>query len=216
MPAILPVVTVAEQLDSLGDIPAERVRLQPPPGTATESDVVAVQVQEDRLCELLDGTLVEKTMGYYESYIATTLSRLLGNFVAAHDLGIVAGADGMLRLAPGLVRIPDVSFVAWEKLPGRRLPRQAIPDLVPDLAVEILSAGHTPREMARKLDEYFALGVQLVWLVNPRTETTEVYSSRQQSTTLDKFATLEGGTVLPGFTLPLTALFPAAHQTGQA
>ncbi len=216
MPAILTVVTVAELLDSLGGIPAERVRLQPPPGTATESDVVAVQVQEDRLCELLDGTLVEKTMGYYESYIATTLSRLLGNFVAAHDLGIVAGADGMLRLAPGLVRIPDVSFVAWEKLPGRRLPRQAIPDLVPDLAVEVLSEGNTPREMARKLDEYFALGVQLVWLVNPRTETTEVYSSRQQSTTLDKFATLEGGTVRPGFTLPLTTLFPAADQTGQA
>lgn len=216
MPTILTAVTVAELLDSLGDIPAERVRLQPPPGTATESDVVAVQVQEDRLCELLDGTLVEKTIGYYESYIATTLSRLLGNFVAAHDFGIVAGADGMLRLAPGLVRIPDVSFVAWEKLPGRRLPRQAIPDLVPDLAVEVLSEGNTPREMARKLDEYFALGVQLVWLVNPRTETTEVYSSRQQSTTLDKFATLEGGTVLPGFTLPLTALFPTADQTGQA
>ncbi len=216
MPAILTVVTVAELLDSLGGLPAERVRLQPPPGTATESDVVAVQVQDDRLCELLDGTLVEKTMGYYESSIATTLSRLLGNFVAAHDLGIVAGADGMLRLAPGLVRIPDVSFVAWEKLPGRRLPRQAIPDLVPDLAVEVLSEGHTPHEMARKLDEYFALEVHLVWLVNPRTETTEVYSSRQQSTTLDKFATLEGGTVLPGFTLPLTALFPAADQTGQA
>ena len=149
MPSLLTAVTVSDLLHQLGDIPPKRVRLQPPPGTATEADVVAVHNREDRLCELVDGVLVEKTMGYYESYIVATLIRLLGNFVVAHDLGIVAGADGMMRLAPGLVRIPDVSFVSWEKLPGRRLPRQAIPDLVPDLAVEVLSEGNTPREMAR-------------------------------------------------------------------
>jgi Uma2 family endonuclease len=128
MPALLTAVTVADLLHQLGDIPPERVRLQPPPGTATEVDVVAVHSREDRLCELVDGVLVEKTMGYYESYIAATLIRLLGTFVVEHDLGIVAGADGMMRLALGLVWIPDVSFVSWEKLPGRRLPRQAIPD----------------------------------------------------------------------------------------
>jgi Uma2 family endonuclease len=79
---------------------------------------------------------------------------------------------------------------------------------VPDLAVEVLSEGNTPREMARKLDECFALGVRLVWLVNSMTESTEVYTSRQQSTVMDKSATLEGGVILPGFTLSLSALFP--------
>jgi Uma2 family endonuclease len=212
MPSMLTAVTVSDLLHQLGDIPPERVRLQPPPGTATEADVVAVHSREERLCELVDGVLVEKTLGYYESYIAATLIRLLGNFVVAHDLGIVAGADGMMRLAPGLVRIPDVSFVSWEKLPGRRLPRQAIPDLVPDLAVEVLSEGNTPREMARKLDEYFALGVRLVWLVNPMTESTAVYTSRHSSAVLDKSATLEGGVILPGFTLPLSALFPTSPE----
>jgi Uma2 family endonuclease len=113
MPSMLTAVTVSDLLHQLGDIPPERVRLQPPPGTATEADVVAVLSREERLCELVDGVLVEKTLGYYESYIAATLIRLLGNFVVAHDLGIVAGADGMMRLAPGLVRIPDVSFVSW-------------------------------------------------------------------------------------------------------
>jgi Uma2 family endonuclease len=209
MPSILTAVTVSDLLHQLGDVPPERVRLQPAPGTATEADVVAVHDREKRLCELVDGVLVEKTMGYYESYIAATLIRLLGNFVVEHDLGIVAGADGMLRLAPGLVRIPDVSFVSWEKLPGRRLPRQAIPDLVPDLAVEVLSESNTSREMARKLDEYFLLGVRLVWLVNPLTESIAIHTSRHQSTVLDKSATLEGGMLLPGFTLQLSALFPA-------
>src|SRR5919197_2011936 len=207
MPSMLTAVTVSDLLHQLGDIPPERVRLQPPPGTATEADVVTVHSREDRLCELVDGVLVEKTMGYYESYIAATLIRLIGNFVVAHDLGIVAGADGMMRLAPGLVRIPDVSFVSWEKLPGRRLPRQAIPDLVPDLTVEVLSGGNTPREMARKLDECFSLGVRLVWLVNPETETIEVYTSRDQSIVLDTSAMLDGGVVLPGFTLPIHTLF---------
>jgi Uma2 family endonuclease len=81
---------------------------------------------------------------------------------------------------------------------------------VPDLAVEVLSEGNTPREMARKLEEYFSLGVCLVWLVNPMTASTEVYTSRHQSTVLDKSATLEGGVILPGFTLPLSGLFLAS------
>lgn len=207
MSSMLTAVTVSDLLHHLGDIPASRVRLQPVPGTASEADVVAVHDREKRLCELVDGVLVEKTMGFYESYVAATLIRLIGNFVAEHDLGIVAGADGMMRLAPGLVRIPDVSFVAWERLPGRRLPRQPVPDLVPDLVVEVLSEGNTPREMARKLDEYFSRGVRLVWLVDPTMETITVYTSRHQSVVLDKSATLDGGVALPGFTLPLGTLF---------
>jgi hypothetical protein len=75
MPSMLTAVTVSDLLHQLGDIPPERVRLQPAPGTATEADVVAVHDREKRLCELVDGVLVEKTMGYYESYIAATLIR---------------------------------------------------------------------------------------------------------------------------------------------
>ena len=209
MPSVLTAVTVSDLLSQLGDIPASRVRLQPSPGTATEADVMAVHAQEKRLCELIDGVLVEKTMGYYESYIAAILIRLLGNFVAEHHLGIVTGADGMIRLAPGMIRIPDVSFVVWEKLPGRRPPRQPVPDLVPDLVIEVLSEDNTPREMARKLDEYFASGVRLVWFVNPDTETIEVHTSRHHSRLLDTSAMLDGGVVLPGFTLPIRTLFAA-------
>jgi Uma2 family endonuclease len=66
--------------------------------------------------------------------------------------------------------------------------------------------------MARKLDEYFALGVRLVWLVNSMTESTEVYTSRNQSTVLDTSATLEGDAILPGFTVPLSALFPISDR----
>jgi Uma2 family endonuclease len=158
-----------------------------------------------------------------KSYVAATLIRLIGNFVAEHDLGIVTGADGIMRLAPDLVRIPAVSLVLWEKLPGRHVPRQPIPALVPDFVVEVLSEGNTPREMARKLDEYFLRGVQLVWLVDPVRENIAVYTARHQSVVLEKSAIVDDGVVLPGFTLPLHTLFtesgryvPSATSTSLA
>jgi hypothetical protein len=61
---------VADLLAQLGDIPAERVRISPAPGTATEQDVIDIEAQEDRLCELVDGVLVEKVMGYFELRLA--------------------------------------------------------------------------------------------------------------------------------------------------
>ena len=105
--------TVADLLEALGDIPLNRVRIQPPPGTATEDDVIAIHAKEKRLCELVDGTLVEKPMGYDESRLAMEIGSILVVFLRQQDLGTVAGPDGMMRLFTGLVRIPDVWFVRW-------------------------------------------------------------------------------------------------------
>ena len=113
--------TAVDLVERLGPIPLDRVRTTPPPGSATERDVIEIHDHENRLCELLDGTLVEKTMRSFESYLAMNLGRVLATFVRDHDLGIVLGADGMVRLANGLVRIPDVAFISWERLPGRTL-----------------------------------------------------------------------------------------------
>lgn len=199
--------TLADLLEQLGDISPRRVMLRPAPGTATEQDVIDIRARDKRLCELIDGVLVEKAMGFTESTLAALLTYFLVGFVREHDLGIVASADGMLRLAPGLVRIPDVSFVSWDRLPGRRIPPEPIPALVPDLAVEVLSKSNTAREMTRKLDDYFAAGVRLVWYIDPKRRTVEVYTAPDQMTVLEEHEPLTGGTVLPGFTLPLSDLF---------
>src|SRR5215467_4121347 len=111
-------MTVAELLKKLGGIPAERVLLDPPPGSATEKDVLEVERREGRICELVDGVLVEKAMGFEESFLAMWLGYLLNQFLAKHKLGILAGADGALRLWPGLIRIPDISFISWDQLPN--------------------------------------------------------------------------------------------------
>ena len=78
--------------------------------------MIDLEAHEDRLCELVEGTLVQKTAGAYESYLASVLIRLIGNFVADNDLGVVLGEAGMVRLARGLVRAPDVSFTSWKRL----------------------------------------------------------------------------------------------------
>ena len=200
-------MTLADLLERFGPMPAARIRYDPPPGTATEQDVIALEARENRLFELVDGVLVEKAMGFYESFLAMRLGRFLTVFVEQHDLGIVAGADGMLRLAPGLVRIPDVSFVSWDRLPQRQIPRQPIPNLVPDLVVEVLSESNTPREMEQKRQEYFTAGVRLVWHVVPARQEVHVYTAPDQCEILTADHNLHGGEVLPGFALPIHRLF---------
>ena len=140
--------TVVDISDRFGALPVSRICLDPLPGSATEKDVIALEASKNRLFELVDGVLVEKAMGFYEAYIASLLVTYLTNYTRDNDLGIVAGADGMVRLAPGLVRIPDAAFVSWQRLPDRVIPRDPIPNLVPDLAVEIISKSNTAEEMA--------------------------------------------------------------------
>src|SRR4051794_36226562 len=100
--------TLGDLLRRLGDISPDRVIAQPAPGTATVADVERVHARERRLCELVDGTLVEKPAAYRESMIAMFVGGMLGSFVRPHNLGVVTGADGMMSLFAGLVRIPDV------------------------------------------------------------------------------------------------------------
>ncbi len=85
--------------------------------------------------------------------------------------------------------------------------RQPLPDLVPDLAVEVLSEGNTRREMEQKLREYVTAGVRLVWYVDPGRQEVHVYTAPKQHEVLAAGHTLHGGEVLPGFTLPVRQLF---------
>ncbi len=174
--------TIENLLDALGGISPGRVRLHPPPGMATEADLIAFNARKETLCELVEGVLVEKGMSYRESMLAVALTAYLRVFVIAGNLGIVTTGGGMMRLFPGLVRMPDVAFASWDRIPGRRVPTEPIAEFAPDLAVEVLSPSNTPAEMARKRREYFQAGVRLVWEVNPKARTVAVFDSPERST----------------------------------
>jgi Uma2 family endonuclease len=201
--------TIADVQARLPGFPADRIRIYPTPGTATEQDVLEAEARSGRICELIDGTLVEKTMATYESMLALVLGHFLLRYLDSHDVGMLAGGDGLLKILPEQIRAPDVSFIRWEKLPGRhsRKAKPPIYAVAPDLAVEFLSKGNTAREMNRKLREYFQAGVRLVWYIEPKTRTARAYTAVREWTEIGPDNSLSGGEVLPGFELPLAQLF---------
>jgi Uma2 family endonuclease len=202
--------TLADLIEQIGSVPLNRIPAFPPPGTATEADVLASPDGEKHLYELVDGVLVEKPPGFFEAVIAARLIGHLGAYLDSNNLGVLTGANGPFRLAPGLVRMPDVSFIAWERFPGRKLPKEPIPDLAPDLAIEVLSVGNTAGEMRRKLRDYFDAGARLAWLIDPETQTARVYLSPVVFTEVASDDELDGGEVLPGFRVALAPLFANA------
>jgi Uma2 family endonuclease len=205
-------LSVAELMQALGDIPPERVRLRPPPGTATEQDVIAADTGYCPHCELIDGTLVEKAVGFFEVRLAQVLCYFIEAFLSQHDFGFTVGGDAGTKFAPHTILKPDLSFVRWERIPDRQVPRAAFPELPPDLAVEVISPGNTRREMDGKLRKYFAAGVRLVWYVDPPTRRVTVYTSPSDSRVLDESQSLDGGDVLPGFSLSIGEWFNRAER----
>ncbi|MCE9566154.1 MAG: Uma2 family endonuclease [Planctomycetes bacterium] len=200
-----PTESFADLHARLGGVPLSRIRLKPAPGTATEEDLLRARKP---VCELVDGVLVEKAVGTAESLLAGYILRLLWVHVEPDDLGVVLGADGHLRLAPGQVRAPDVSFVPWSSFPNGELPEdEAYWSVAPTLAIEVLSYTNTAAEIERKLGELFTAGCKLIWIIDPRTKTAKVYTSLKRFKELDETGVLDGGKVLPGFKLPLADLF---------
>ncbi|HVA49826.1 MAG TPA: Uma2 family endonuclease [Pirellulales bacterium] len=199
--------TLADVLAPVVGVPLGRIRVHPAPGRATVQDVIDIQDREGVLCELVAGVLVEKHVGYSESLLASVIIELLNAFVRSRNLGHVTGEAGTMQLMPDLVRIPDVAYTSWERLPGGRRPTERVPRLAPNIVVEILSEGNTPAEMAEKRRLYFEAGVDLVWEINLLRRSATAYRSPADFETLEKDGRLEGGTVLPGFTLPLAEVF---------
>ena len=183
------------------------MRLHPTPGTATSADLIEINSRKRGIFELVDGVLVEKAMGKMESLLAGAIIAILLSFVLPRNLGIITAPDGMMRLAPTILRAPDVAFISWGRIPGGRLSEVSLAASIPDLAIEVLSPSNTRAEMARKRAEYFAAGVRLVWEVDPQSRTVALSDTPERSTRLDTTQTLDGGDVLPSFALPLADLF---------
>ena len=198
--------TLPEFLHWLGDIPAERILMRPPPGMATANDVLRVG-RQGMLCECVAGTLIEKRIGYREASIAGALLAPLERHVEEKQLGVVTGAEGAYRLTNHLVRIPAVGFCAAGTFPGDTNPGEAAPDTIPQLVVEIPGADSTPGELARRLEDYFTAGVKNVWVIDLENRQVLVHKSPTKSTPLGADGTLDGGRLLGGFKLPVATLF---------
>lgn len=160
--------------------------------------------QRDTDYELIAGEVVAVVSHPTASRLGARLLIRVGGFVEEHNLGEVSGADGGYIIGEGRY-IPDVGFIATANLP----PTVSVDGYVPappDLAVEVVSPTDSRRLLMIKVGDYLAAGT-LVWVVYPAEQQVDVYAPGQPVRSLSKTATLDGGTVLPGFSLALQSIF---------
>ena len=204
--------TLADVQKRLGHVPESRILTFPAPGTATDEDLLDNSITQGLVCELVDGIMVEKGMGFNSDLIAFWIGHLIATFLDQNNLGIVAGSQGPYRFRIGLVRVPDVSFIRWDRVDNTdeiENPTGPFQDVIPNLVVEVLSPSNSPREMEIKLAEYARAGVDMVWYVHPERQEVDMHpkGNAKRKTTLGIGETLEGGEVLPGFALPVAKIF---------
>jgi Uma2 family endonuclease len=140
--------------------------------------------------------------------IAGTIFAALNAFVEARQLGLCF-PDNTGFLLPGLgdtVRSPDAAFVAAGRIPGQGIGPGWV-GVAPDLVVEILSPSETASELEEKLRDYRAAGTRLIWVVDPAARGVSIRDASNPDVWLTEDGALDGGDVLPGFTIPVAKLF---------
>jgi Uma2 family endonuclease len=166
---------------------------------------------QERWFEFYRGIIHEVIMPTpLHAFIASLIARLIGNFVAQHDLGIVY-ADGCLFALPtGDDFIPDAAFVSKGRMP-------TVPDrynIAPDLAVEVISPSKKPDDILYKVESYIEGGTRLVWVVYPEEKLVRVWrpggQNRAVMQRVDLNGALDGEDVLPGFRLAVRDIFPTS------
>lgn len=150
--------------------------------------------------------------GWKHGGIASTLDRLVGDFVIENNLGMTTAAETGYILyknpdpdGKDTVRAPDVGFVSAVRIPAD-LPDGYVP-FAPDLAIEVISPNDDADEVDQKVREYLKYGTGMVWLFFPKTRTAAVYTPATY-TPIERDGEIDGGDVLPGFKLPLSDMFP--------
>ncbi len=179
--------------------------------TRTEISPEDLLLIDDRpMPELVDGELLERgDMGQQSEEIATLLCHYLLIFVLEGKLGRVIGGQGGYQIFPDdprKVRVPDVSFTRMDRLPGGRVPT-GHGRVAPDLVVEVNSPNDLASEVERKIADYLAAGIALIWVLDPPTQSIRVIRPDGTGQRLTIKDTLDGEDVLPGFRCEVAKLF---------
>jgi Uma2 family endonuclease len=186
-----------------------------PPHIVTPQQLAAMPNDKD--FELVDGHLVERAMGNEAAWITSRLNSRIERHVEACQLGWVFGSEAGYRIdphRPNLLRKPDISFVRHGRLPGGK-PSKSYENLAPDLVVEVVSPNDTVAELEEKIEEYLSAGVQLIWIVNPSTETVRVHRADKSVTVLRESDRLGGEDILPGFDCAVMDIFQITPSSPQ-
>jgi Uma2 family endonuclease len=161
--------------------------------------------------ELVNGEIIKQMpTGHIHGYIEFLIANLLFNFVKQHKLGRVLGGETGIytRRNPDTVRGMDVAYISNERMSQAQ--ETGFLDVAPELIVEIMSPTDRWIDIQEKLAEYFSIGVQLVWLVDPQLEQIHVYRSFDESRRLTAENELTAPEILPGFSVQISEIFDTA------
>ena len=162
---------------------------------------------DGRKDELVRGEIVcEPPPSFGHGASSVKIAHLLLRFVEERRLGVVVGEAGfVVERGPDTVRGTDAAFVSTER--AAAYSGEGFFEGAPDLAVEVLSPSNTRAKMAEKTREYLAAGARLVWNVDPRRRTVSIHAPDAEPRVLDIGDHLDGGDVLPGFSVVVRSLF---------
>jgi Uma2 family endonuclease len=181
----------------------------------TPDDLLALPDQ--KRYELVDGELVERHVSVESSWIGCKISRLIGNHVDDHRIGWVFGADNgcqCFKDLPNTVRKPDVTFVSAGRMTWDDFSEGWL-QIVPDLAVEVISPNDLADELEVKIQLFHKAGVPLIWVVSPSSRTVRVIRHDGSFAFLGEGDELSGEDIIPGFVCPVSSIFPPIPAEAQ-
>lgn len=185
----------------------------------TDPEVELPGLALPELFEVIDGEVVEcPPMGFKQLAMANELKRIVDRSLAHSGLGrFFVECLFDLRPAANRNRRPDGAFLSFDRWPkSKPFPEENALPAVPELAVEFVSRHDSATDLIDKVHEYFAAGCRLVWVVFPSVEQVYVYESNAKVRILGRDETIDGGGVLPGFSLALAELFGPKDEEGSA
>ena len=175
-------------------------------------DLMAQPQYAARHIDLVEGELIEMpkpTEGHGET-VGWIYFRIL-EYARRFDLGrAVVGDTGFIlqRGSDGrdTVRGLDIAFLSKSKAPD---PLQFTrTSNIPDLAVEVVSPSNTAADIDLKVTQLLDAGCSLVWVVYPETRHV-IEHTADRILRFSEDETLDGGDVLPGFTVRVGEIFPS-------
>lgn len=166
-------------------------------------DFAVLPENAHRRLEWIEGEIHEVVSNNLSSGVAARATALVGGFIVQHELGIITAADGGYKIGTDRF-IPDFAFVSHAK--QHEHTHDAYNPIAPDLVIEVVSPSNSGRELDKKVKSYLSVGAT-VWLFDPIDRTTKIYAPGQAMRILELDDTLDGGVLLPGFSVRVRKIF---------
>ncbi len=169
----------------------------------------------DRCLELVDGVMRENPlMGVFSAHVLMNTLRTLGRFVGEHDMGItLPGLGCVLKRDPDTVRLVGISYFDWDRVPEGE-PSDFFWEEAPTLAVEVVTPNDLAEDFQQRIYDYLEAETQDVWVLWPMRQSMTIYRTNANTREFDPDSTLDGGSLLPGFSVRVGDLFEVPHRPG--